>query len=32
MQVEILAQRSNYYKVLLKDDRIGWVKRDDLQN
>lgn len=32
MRVEILAQRSNYYKVLLEDDRIGWVKRDDLQN
>ena len=32
MQVEILAQRSNYYKVLLQDERIGWVKRDDLQN
>lgn len=32
IRVEILAQRSNYYKVLLEDDRIGWVKRDDLQN
>lgn len=32
IQVEILAQRSNYYKVLLQDDRIGWVKRNDLQN
>lgn len=32
MRVEILTQRSNYYKVLLADDRIGWVKRDDLQN
>ncbi|WP_238699205.1 SH3 domain-containing protein [Helicobacter sp. MIT 05-5294] len=32
IKVEILGQRSNYYKVLLQDDRIGWVKRDDLQN
>lgn len=32
MQVEILGQRSNYYKVLLQDDRIGWIKRNDLQN
>lgn len=32
MEVEILGQRSHYYKVILQDDSIGWVKRNDIQN
>ncbi|KAB0575075.1 SH3 domain-containing protein [Helicobacter pullorum NCTC 12824] len=32
IEVKILADRHGYYKVLLEDERIGWVKEDDIQN
>ncbi|MBX7490190.1 SH3 domain-containing protein [Helicobacter turcicus] len=31
-QAEILGTRNNYYKVILEDERIGWIKKDDIQN
>ncbi|WP_299548471.1 SH3 domain-containing protein [uncultured Helicobacter sp.] len=31
-KAEILGERNPYYKVILEDERIGWVKKDDLQN
>ncbi|TLD82456.1 SH3 domain-containing protein [Helicobacter sp. MIT 11-5569] len=31
-KAEILGNRNNYYKVLLEDEHIGWVKKDDIQN
>lgn len=30
-EVEILNQRKNYVKILLKDGNIGWVSRENLQ-
>lgn len=30
-EVEILGQRQDYVKILLKDGRIGWVKKDSLK-
>ena len=32
MSAEIIGERNQYYKVILKDDRIGWIKKDDVQD
>lgn len=32
MRVAILGYRASYVKVMLEDERIGWVKKDDIQN
>lgn len=32
LEVKILDDKRGYYKVLLDDDRIGWVKKNDVQN
>ena len=29
-KVEILGEREDYVKILLDDDKIGWVKKDDI--
>ena len=32
MEVKILSDKYGYYKILLEDDRIGWVRKDGIQN
>ncbi len=32
MEVKILAKKHGYYKVLLEEERIGWVREDGIQN
>lgn len=32
IRAEILGERNSYYKVMLEDERIGWVKKDDIQD
>lgn len=32
VEVKILAHKHGYYKVLLEDERIGWVREDGIQN
>ena len=32
LKVEILSHKRGYYKVLLEDDRIGWVRESDVKN
>ncbi|MCI5969511.1 SH3 domain-containing protein [Helicobacter sp.] len=32
IKAEILGERNHYYKVLLEDERIGWVRKDDVQD
>lgn len=32
MKVEVLSDVRDYYKVMLEDERIGWVRKNDIQN
>lgn len=32
IRAEILGKRNQYYKVILDDERIGWVRKDDVKN
>ena len=31
-KAEILGKRNNYYKVILKDEHIGWVVKNDIKD
>ncbi|PAF49952.1 hypothetical protein BKH41_01235 [Helicobacter sp. 12S02232-10] len=31
IQVEIIGKHAKYYKIVTADDRIGWVKKNDIQ-
>ncbi|TLE17267.1 SH3 domain-containing protein [Helicobacter apodemus] len=32
MKVEVLSDVRDYYKVMLEDERIGWVRKNDIQD
>ena len=32
LKIEIIKHKRGYYKVLLEDDRIGWVRESDVKN
>ncbi|CAM2790001.1 SH3 domain-containing protein [Helicobacter burdigaliensis] len=32
LKVEVITQKRGYYKVVLEDGKIGWVKENDVQN
>ena len=31
-KAEILGKRNNYYKVILEDEHIGWVVKNDIKD